>query len=364
MMKEPCNTGRQLNIDVAKCYEIVAMILVHSLVFLGVNVETGFGYVADLWIGGFMGAPVFVVCMGVGIAYSRNNTPKAIISRGAFLLLAGYILNFLRTTPLALSFFLRGLFMEHLEQITTLLLAGDIFQFAGLALIFFGILRHIKLRDISILILSIIFSLCATMIPTLRAQGLMVSEAAGLVILFAVGKFPAGSFPLATWFIFVAFGYWFGNKLRNIKNLDRFYLTIAFPCLVICIIGVLFEYRYGINMMKDELGYHHMILTDAVLCLCYCMFSFSFLHFVSKLFSLKLKTLCMTMSNALNIIYLIHWVLVACIMAIVAERHIPLLAIIGIALFVLVISTWLGIRAKKAIHDHPKKFQRSILRYL
>ena len=39
MMIEQCNTGRQLNVDVAKCYEIVAMILVHSLVFLGVDVE-------------------------------------------------------------------------------------------------------------------------------------------------------------------------------------------------------------------------------------------------------------------------------------------------------------------------------------
>lgn len=372
MIKEQCNTGRQLNIDVAKCSSIVFMVLIHVLMIFGINTETGWGYFAGTVLGGFMSAPVFMVCMGVGLAYSKNHDPRRTVLRGVNILLIGYILNILRALPLMISF-LSAKSLPLIESLPLIgnvplfvysIVVGDILQFAGLALIAFGILRLVKLEDTTILALGILFSLITTITPVLKSQSLFVNAFVGLFVIVTPGGRPIADFPSISWFIFVAFGYWFGNRLKTVKNLNRFYLLLGIPCFLICLIGVLYEYHHGINMMKNALNYFHMILPDTILSICYCLSCFSFLHFCCKIFSEKLKNLCMTVSNALNIVYLIHWVLLSCLVVIITKRPLSLCTVFGIALGVLIVSSWLGVKCKEAIHNHREKFQKSFLRYL
>ena len=93
---ERVNSGRQVELDLAKCLAIFFMILLHCLM-----VTSGFDNNISLFfqrgIGQLLGcpyaAPVFMFSMGVGMVYSRNQEPGYLIKRGIILMLLGLVVN-------------------------------------------------------------------------------------------------------------------------------------------------------------------------------------------------------------------------------------------------------------------------------
>ena len=79
MEREIVNKGRQRELDWAKAFSIVAMICIHCYEQISVIdtevVPTGFYRNFMEFVAGPLGAPLFMFCMGVGIMYSRRNTP-------------------------------------------------------------------------------------------------------------------------------------------------------------------------------------------------------------------------------------------------------------------------------------------------
>ena len=66
--KDEVNTGRQIELDIAKGFAILFMIWVHTAETFSAG--TGLGYeIVDNFLGGPFAAPVFMVCMGIGMRY-------------------------------------------------------------------------------------------------------------------------------------------------------------------------------------------------------------------------------------------------------------------------------------------------------
>lgn len=73
---EKVNCGRQRELDVAKGLAVIFMVLVHVYEVYGGSVEgTTFSHVVE-FLGSPPAAPVFMFLLGVGVVYSRKNTPK------------------------------------------------------------------------------------------------------------------------------------------------------------------------------------------------------------------------------------------------------------------------------------------------
>ena len=149
---EPVNTGRQPAFDLCKTLCIVLMILCHVFYVIKytTTVSLNATYVAHNLVR-LLGAQFFMFSMGMGLAYSRNDTAKSCLKRGIILLLSGYFLNFMREI---LPWMVTGTYPMFANIMTydkfLMLLSCDILQFAGLAFIYFAIAKHFKWSNMTI----------------------------------------------------------------------------------------------------------------------------------------------------------------------------------------------------------------------
>lgn len=97
------NPGRQLGIDLAKCLSISFMVIVHCLKEFGLDPNIPFFRYFDMTFGSILAAPVFTTAMGVGLAYSRRNSPIQFIYRGINIFILGYALGFVRVLLIGLA---------------------------------------------------------------------------------------------------------------------------------------------------------------------------------------------------------------------------------------------------------------------
>jgi len=134
---------RQENLELLKALAIVAMVLCHPVIRLGIR-HAGYQqafpfFFGDVVLGVYLGvAHAFMFAMGVGITYSRRSAPGQLMGRGLRIFLLGYALNFCRYGVYAL---VEGIISGAFEAETLEALFGpDILQFAGIAL---GVLANL-----------------------------------------------------------------------------------------------------------------------------------------------------------------------------------------------------------------------------
>ena len=90
------NTNRQLELDIAKAFSIIFMILVHcGLIadYFANDVSLPYFLIVEFILGGPCTAPVLMFCMGLVLVYSRNTTYEVMIKRGIKLFILGVIVN-------------------------------------------------------------------------------------------------------------------------------------------------------------------------------------------------------------------------------------------------------------------------------
>src|SRR5690554_406766 len=91
------NRGRQLELDVIKGLAILFMLLVHCLQTLSYSPwEPTWANRVIVFLGSPPAASVFMFALGVGLVYTRKNTPRELALRGLRVLLLGYALAFFR----------------------------------------------------------------------------------------------------------------------------------------------------------------------------------------------------------------------------------------------------------------------------
>ena len=113
--REQINTSRQWELDLARAFIIFCLGMIHVTIECSTDegLCSGIPYLFDTVIGGPFSAPMYMFVMGVGMCYTRKNTPMDYFRRGAKIFLVGYVLNICRfLIPYSMGYFITG---DHAE---------------------------------------------------------------------------------------------------------------------------------------------------------------------------------------------------------------------------------------------------------
>ncbi len=312
---ENVNHGRQFEIDMAKVISIVWMILVHVDEECYKNIEFAPGlqtwiHVFIEFVGGPLAAPIFMLAMGIGIAYSKNQDPKVNTVRGIKLVGQGYILNVVRGVLPCLFFFLlyqsKSLQSQSIEE----LLCLDILHFAGLAFLFFSLAKYFRWNDLIILISAIGLLFGGSIASPIYPNGELTSVWIG----YFTYQNALTPFPLFVWLIYPVTGYLFGKVLLCVADKAKFYTRLlfggtilfgAFTAMLSACEYNLSELFIGENMYAQNTVKVFWIFGIAMI---WC----SLLYFLSRaLECLKtVKNLVAFMSKKINAIFITQWILI------------------------------------------------------
>lgn len=349
------NTGRQREADLAKFVCLLGMVIVHcfdcfvSFSETSSTVQFVFLYVLNCIFGG----GTFMFCMGLGLAYSANNTPEQIMKRGLKIFLLGYLLNLL----CALSYLI---LLKDIALFITYLVGLDIMQFAGLALILFGLLKKLRNADIAIGIAAVLLSITGTLIGTVDLGNPALNIFCGLFFgSFDYDWLTGGVFPLFNWFIFVAAGYLFAKYiLRRCGNKDRLYLICSSTAAVIVAVYLIIAVPGRLGMMSSVLRFHHMRIYDALIVIAGAVLALGVYNALLHIIPETIQKAVVSVSATINAVYCCQWVIIAwavSIWVINGKKELSDGVIILIGLFIFAISAALAQFYKKWKYSRRKK---------
>ena len=324
-------------IDVAKVAAIIFMVADHCMMYGGASVEQGLGFFTDSLLGGPLAAPVFMACMGIGVAYSRRNDAASLFRRGWRILAASYILNAVRAAVyLPLGWF--GGDAMYYHKFVHLFFVVDILQFAGMALMLLSLLRKLNagVRTVATVALAMSFA------------GSLVSEQAGWIvnavhtdilaidvplslivglhgynIAYPETPFVYSAFPLLNWFVFVAFGLVAGTLLRCCRNTDKLFAVATPPALLLFVGNTIWGMDDStlIHFYDTEESFYYVSIVDALLvCIPAVVAMLGAGHFAGKALKGKAAALVQRTASDLNRIYLIHWIFVMWVVDALLQR--------------------------------------------
>ena len=310
------NTSRQWELDLARAVIIFCLALIHVTIECTTDegLCSGIPYLFDTVIGGPFSAPMYMFVMGVGMCYTRKNTPKDHFIRGAKIFAVGYILNICRfLIPYSIGYFITGDYATYIEPLLYKVLCNDILTFAGLAMMLMALLIKLKLSGGVMLIIATVMCGLGTLL-----NGVDVGAPLGNIFLgYLIGTEDAAGmvlsdFPILNWMMFPIFGYVFGAVLKRVKDKNLFYLTFSLPAIIIAIV----YFALGIYFERGMFGegqncYYHMIFSDVLASLCLTVGMIGVYYFILKIFPKKMFYVAWSISENITPIYFIHWVLVS-----------------------------------------------------
>lgn len=311
--RSDCNCGRQIEPDIAKAICIIGMVLVHCYEILPFNEigNAGYIYVLVYFLNTIFGAPTFMICMGIGLVYSRKNTPDKIISRGFLLIAVSLIFNAIR---FCMPYTITGMFSGDftVPYLISLIFYVDILSFAGLALVLFGFLKKCKLPDYVIFIIALAMSAVGTFVTVDTGDNWILNMSVGVFL--PVTKDPVieynAYFPLFNWFIFVAFGYGFGLILKKVKDKKRFYALFSGISAIVMIVYLCICIPNKIGLCQEDITYTMFYkIYDAFIAFLGTVMLFGLYHFASYILPDFIKRFFTFLSKGITKFYIIHWMI-------------------------------------------------------
>lgn len=304
------NSGRQPELDLAKCSAIFFMIFLHCyFVTAGFANEISLAMeraVAHL-LGGPFAAPVFMTAMGIGMAYSKHQAPGLMVKRGIKLMLLGLVVN---VGEFLLPHFVAGKLLGEWDIFPTagglLLFCIDILAFAGMAFILVGVLKKLNVSSRGMVIIALILSIAGWLLRNHDFGSNVPNLIAGYFI-GSAGGFTA--FPLFNWFIFPAAGHLFGEYYIRCNNKKK--LLCLWPLgLVISVAYFVISWFRPEGFLTDAHHYYFMTTIDAMFCLM-CVYGVIGACYLAArhLSDGPLSFFSKTSSNV-NAIYIIQWFLI------------------------------------------------------
>lgn len=312
--KEFRNTGRQIELDIARGLAVIFMVLIHVQEYFSTNIasESILGQVID-FLGGVPAAPVFMFLMGIGVIYSKNNTVEKMIKKGMLLILTGYMLNLLRgTLPNLLHCFVWkdvGFMYTAFNE----LIYVDIFQFSGLALILLAMVKKFEFNIRKIGILALVFGILNYLTHNVTTDNFFASAISGLFI----GSNEFSFFPFLTWIFYPLTGYIFGHYLISCESKEKFYRK-AFIGAAVVMSSMFFISSYIIKVdigLANALAYYHHQLLGNIVFGAFVVAWISVLFFASKYIPNYINTVLSRWSRNVTEIYIIHWLFIGWIVA-------------------------------------------------
>lgn len=314
--RDEINTSRQWELDLARAVIIFCLALIHVTIECTTDegLCSGIPYLFDTVIGGPFSAPMYMFVMGVGMCYTRRNTPKEHFIRGVKIFGIAYALNICRfLIPYSIGYFISGDYATYIEPLLYKVLCNDILTFAGLAMMLMALFIKLKLSNVVMLIIATVMCGFGTLL-----NGVDVRAPLGNIFLgYLIGTEDAAGmvlsdFPILNWMMFPICGYAFGAVLKHVKDKKLFYLTFSLPAIIIAIV----YFTLGIYFERGMFGegqncYYHMIFSDVLASLCLTVGMIGVYYFILKIFRGKMFYVAWSISENITPIYFIHWVLVS-----------------------------------------------------
>jgi len=346
--EEFVNTGRQKAIDYIKAFAILYMVTIHWYEEMSVCYTDGtttiLGYIIE-FLGGPLAAPVFMYAMGLGMVYSKHRSPKQLFLRGAKLLIFSYLFNLIR---LSLSYLVVGKISGYFNLDTFLYYTFniDILSFCGIAFMFTALLKKLNIPVWAVPQIAIIMLIIGSFINYESTSFL-----GKYILTLFVKSSELSYFPLFNWYIYPAMGMLSARYLKQISNQDRWNkiaLRISFAFTIGIVGGAIF---YGISPTQfftiyDDIYYLQNFIS-ALFCLNVVILCESLLYFVfKKVNNEKIDKLVFYMSDNLNTIYILQWIIIGNVLTIFFEsgwiEPFPIWVSIPLGIVVTVISTILA----------------------
>jgi uncharacterized membrane protein len=340
----PVNRGRQIELDVVKGLAILFMLLVHCQ-------ETFSVYpIAPTWanrlirfLGSPPGAPVFMFALGVGVAYTRKNTPRDLAKRGLQLLVLGYILNFARDTLTCWLVYLRTGDPADQADAVHYLFAVDILAFAGLTFLFFAGAAKLRLHSIHYLAAALMGGAVNLLLSEISFDSPAVYRITDLFW----GTSEYTWFPFLTWIPFPIAGYLFGQLLVHCRDKQRLYQYCLWICLPALLGLALFARQYGIDFgwadgFWESPYFHHNILGNLVLVSFVLAWTSAFYFLTPRLPQFVVGALCRWSRNITEI-YFIHWLIISFTWVLYPDP-IPLPWILAYFLLLVPVTDWAAVK--------------------
>jgi hypothetical protein len=171
--------------------------------------------------------------MGIGMVYTRHDSPNEFVVRGIKLLMLGLVIN-------TMYFLLNYSAGVPLEYSLLSFLANDILQFAGITFIAVAIFKKLNLSHTQILLIAILLSLIVSYPPDITLQNMYLNQLLGNFI-ETVGQNIVSCFPFLNWFIIPAAGMLFGSDLIMCNDKDELYKLIlrytSITTIILFIVG-------------------------------------------------------------------------------------------------------------------------------
>jgi len=294
------------------------MILVHCYDYSPIYLSSD-GAISPLgtlieFLGAQPAAPVFMFCMGIGLVYTRHNSPGEFARRGIKLFITGYLLNLYRTA-FVVAGGLTGALGEQspMPLVWAFALCVDILPFAGLAFLFFALMKRLKISNIFATLIVLLMLVVANVLPVVGEGREWYSYVAGL--LWYQSNFT--SFPLMQWLPFPMMGVLFGKKLKETDNKRHFYLLTLAIGIIALALTTCIALRQGIDLRTffttDYFRMTPLSLTWSLGIVLTLLSAYYFL--VRDLGECWLRRLATFCSRNINKIYLWQWILITPISA-------------------------------------------------
>ena len=175
----PVNLGRQRELDISKGFIIIFMALSHAIEILGwffdpLTSDNFFWHGFDMIIKGT--APVFMICMGISLSYSKKQSPGDLLRRARQI--AGFVV-LLELARTVIPCLIEWLIFRDPESMVyaSEIFCVDILQFATMTMLVFALFKKLKL---STAVMLVIAAGCAVVGQLL--QGVSTGSFAGDVV--------------------------------------------------------------------------------------------------------------------------------------------------------------------------------------
>ena len=345
---EPVNTGRQLDVDIAKAEMVIMLPFIHCIIECTSDegLCSGIPYLFDTIIGGPFSGPMYLFAMGIGLVYSRKTTPGLQLKRGLILLGIFYLSNTCRfLIPYLIGYKISGDREQFIDPLFYRWLGNDVLLFAALAIITIAFFRYLGLSEKAMLGIAAAMTVTSSLIGDVDTHSMFgniflgyfigTDDATGLVI---------SDFPLMTWLIMPVAGMVFGRVLMRVKNKRAFYRIISPLPLIIALAYFPIGIHFGWGMFGEGQNcYYHMKIWDVCICLCLDIGMLGVWYSMSRRLWIGAKEFFTEVSANITAIYCIHWVFVRTITNVIlyiinGTQLLPLWETMLLSLAILIVS--------------------------
>ena len=359
--------GRQEELDVVRGLSVFLMVGSHvfnQFTPLSQDDVPGDGFFDQVskLIGAFPGgAQCFMMVMGMVILLSTTTSYAKLIKRGLILIVAGFVLEFLRILPGIVNMWITGdlvsFYPEYAyatnEQLIVLTLFWqDILIFAGMALVFIGVIQKFNISDIWLIAITAVMMLANIFLAGMDtgndALNIFIGYFWGTTVFD--GNMTTSRFPFFSWIVYPVFGYIAGKYLVRALDKDAFYKRLGLWCFLISI--PLFVAGLFVGMFDSGftgIDYYHQTALVQAWCTLLAFDWIVLIYLITKKVPRKYFWPFRRWSRNITYIYILHFVILAVAIQFL-PRSFDIIGCIAVFLVLMLIVDLLAERISVLIH--------------